>query len=293
MPLDHADAAIGQRQATQPVDDLGQPLVVAEQQQDVAGLDLQLAHPIAKPPALPRDAEQRHAMAVEQPHVEGRAAGRCEHLPAPRPRPARASRRPRRRASRRRRTRRPAAPTNCSMPWAPPSITTTSPLRITSSRAAPGSRLPRRTSPSRLTSFSSATSSSSRTRLPIALAPLRHLAFGDVALAGLAQLPGAVVRPARRPGSAASRPARRTATPTVRDHQPDRREVEHPVRLTQRLLAEGGDDDVGRRADQGDHAAEDRGEGERHQGQRRAALGLAPRPACRPASAAPAPPRCS
>ena len=70
LPLDHPDPTVGQRQAAQPIEDIRQPLGVAEKQQDVAGLDLQLAHPVAKPPALSRDAEQRHAVAVEQPHVE-------------------------------------------------------------------------------------------------------------------------------------------------------------------------------------------------------------------------------
>ena len=44
--------------------------------------------------------------------------------------------------------------------------------------------------------------------------------------------------------------------------------------LTERIRAKLRDHDVRWRADQGDHPAEDRGIGERHQGQGRAAVGL-------------------
>ena len=56
--------------------------------------------------------------------------------------------------------------------------------------------------------------------------------------------------------------------------EPDRREIEHAIRGAERVAAVLGDDDIRRRTDQRDHAAKNRGERQRHQGQRRAAAGL-------------------
>jgi hypothetical protein len=50
-----------------------------------------------------------------------------------------------------------------------------------------------------------------------------------------------------------------------RDHDSDRSEVEHRESAEPDVGAKARDDEVGRRADQGHHASEDRAEGERHE----------------------------
>jgi hypothetical protein len=58
---------------------------------------------------------------------------------------------------------------------------------------------------------------------------------------------------------------RHESRPGCRGHRAHRGEVEHRERRAQRVLAEGGDDDVGRRADQRDHTAQYGRETERHE----------------------------
>mmetsp|Transcript_23756 Transcript_23756/g.42621 ORF Transcript_23756/g.42621 Transcript_23756/m.42621 type:complete len:271 (+) Transcript_23756:3968-4780(+) len=53
------------------------------------------------------------------------------------------------------------------------------------------------------------------------------------------------------------------------------RKIEHLERFAQTVLPDRGDDDVGRRPDKGDHAAQDRGKAERHEAEPGAATGLA------------------
>jgi hypothetical protein len=53
------------------------------------------------------------------------------------------------------------------------------------------------------------------------------------------------------------------------DRRPHRGEIEEPEGLAGHVGAEGGDDNIGWRADQGDQPAEDRPEGERHEQRRR------------------------
>ncbi len=57
-------------------------------------------------------------------------------------------------------------------------------------------------------------------------------------------------------------------------HSANRRKIEHPVGFAQRLEAICRDDDVRRGADEGHHAAENGCEGQRHERQRGAALGV-------------------
>ncbi len=59
-----------------------------------------------------------------------------------------------------------------------------------------------------------------------------------------------------------------------RHRGPDRGEVEHAERIAGGLVAEGRDDDVGRRADHGDQAAENGAERQRHEHHGRRLLGL-------------------
>ncbi len=93
--------------------------------------------------------------------------------------------------------------------------------------------------------------------------PVLDLQLDDV-VRQVEQFPGGVFLPAFR---------RQQAPPQQRDVRhadsgagdADGGEIEHPERLAERVVAELGDDDVGRRADQRDHAAENRRERQRHQ----------------------------
>ena len=62
-------AAVGERHRPHPFDRVGDAVLGAEKQQDVAGLDADLAHPLAEPPALPGQADQGDTTAAQKPHV--------------------------------------------------------------------------------------------------------------------------------------------------------------------------------------------------------------------------------
>ena len=101
---------------------------------------------------------------------------------------------------------------------------------------------------------------------------LANREFGDIAMDGAKRLGGGLLAVAGRDETPADGGDEDDADDGT--DKTDGSEIEHTEIATQRLAAIGGDDDVGRRADQRHHAAEDGGEGERHQGRGRAPPGL-------------------
>ncbi len=100
----------------------------------------------------------------------------------------------------------------------------------------------------------------------------RHCPFRDVP-AQVHQL-FCAVHAATRDGDQSPADQRDVGDPDDCHDETDRREIEHAVRLSNRVLPEGCNNDVRWRADQGDHPAENRGERQRHQCECRTSLGL-------------------
>ncbi len=68
-------AAVSERQQTQPSGQVGVPLFGPEQQQHITGMQRQLANVVAETPPLPRHADKRDAIAVQQLHRHCGTAG--------------------------------------------------------------------------------------------------------------------------------------------------------------------------------------------------------------------------
>ena len=270
--LDRVEAAAGQRQAAHPVDHVRQLVGVALQQQDVARLDRQMAQPVAELLAAPRYAQQMdaeavleaqvHGAAAEDAGAEGRdhlhdgyvAAGQARGLGA-----GGGGVLELQAGDEALEILRPGLD-HQQVAFADLGVARHARQALARAHQADDVDF---VLGHQLVQFADLASDD--------LAILRDPGLGDVVL----ELEGL-----RRGGAQAILGDQPPADQRDEEHTgqgagpADRREVEHGVRRAQGVLAEGGHDDVGRRADQGHQTAQDGGEGQRHKGQRGRALGL-------------------